>query len=101
MPSVWKHYSESRSYRNPAIALEVARQHWVALYDYFKEKTGREPTDFDMYVLWNTRYGYYAKRGFYPARLHPVVQDRAQRFSNLVVEGFRREAALELAGVSE
>ena len=37
-----------------------------------------------MYVMWNTKFGYYAKRGFVPARLAPVVQDRAQRFVNLV-----------------
>jgi len=94
MPTVWKHYSDSRSYRNPDVALLVARQHWTSQYDYFKEKAGREPTDFDMYVLWNTRYGYYANRGFNRFRLHPVVQDRAQRFSNLVQEGLRREASL-------
>ncbi len=40
-----------------------------------------------MYVLWNTRYGYYASKGFKPARLNPVVRDRAQRFANLVERG--------------
>ena len=36
------------------------------------------------HVLWNTRYGYYASKGFNPARLHPVVRDSAQRFVNLI-----------------
>ncbi len=84
MPSVWRCYSDSRSYRNPQVALEVARLHWAALHDCFKQQAGREPTDFDMYVLWNTHHGYYSGRNFDPARLAPVVRDRAQRYVNLV-----------------
>ena len=87
MPSVWKHYSDSRSYQDPNVSLEVAQQHWSALHAAFIKQARREPTDFDMYVLWNTRYGYYASKGFNPARLHPVVRDRAQRFANLVERG--------------
>lgn len=83
-PVVWKAYSTSRDYQNPEVALEVARQHWVALSTYFKEKTAREPSDFDMYVLWNTRYGFYAGKGFDPRRLPRLVSVRAQRFVNLV-----------------
>ena len=37
-----------------------------------------------MYVLWNTRYGYYARHGFKPARLDAAVRERAERFVNLV-----------------
>jgi hypothetical protein len=84
MPSVWKRYSGSSYYRNPEIARAVAQQHWSSLYNSFKKQTHREPNDFDMYVLWNTRYGYYASKGFNPARLHQVVRDSAQRFVNLV-----------------
>ena len=87
MPSVWKHYSSSRSYQDPSVSLEVAQQHWSALYAVFVKQAHRAPTDFDMYVLWNTRYGYYASKGFDPARLHPVIRDRAQRFTNLVERG--------------
>ena len=84
MPSVWKHYSDTRCYQDPTVSLAVAQQHWLALYNTFKSQAHREPTDFDMYVLWNTRYGYYASHGFRPSRLNPVVRDRAQRFVNLV-----------------
>src|ERR1017187_2830472 len=87
MPSVWRQYSDSRSYQNPRISLEVAQQHWSALYARFKQQARRDPTDFDMYVLWNTRYGYYANHGFKPARLDPVVRENAQRFVNLVQSG--------------
>jgi len=83
-PSVWKNYCGSRDYQNPEISLQVARQHWNYLTSYFRDKTGRPPTSFDMYVLWNTRFGYYARKGFDPERLTLVVRDRAQRFVNLV-----------------
>ena len=87
MPSVWRHYSSSRRYHDPGTSTEVARRHWSALHDGFKQQTHREPTDFDMYVLWNTRYGYYAHHGFKAARLDPVVREHAQRFVNLIQRG--------------
>jgi hypothetical protein len=87
MPSVWRHYSSSQRYHDPETSTEVAQQHWTSLYNRFKQQAHREPTDFDMYVLWNTHYGYYAKRGFKPARLDPAVREHAQRFVNLVQRG--------------
>ena len=87
MPSVWKHYSHSSYYDNPQVSRTVAQQHWSSLRASFKKQTGREPDNFDMYVLWNTCYGYYASKGFQPARLDPAVRDRAQRFVNLVERG--------------
>ena len=83
-PAVWKSYSDSTDYQDPKIAQAVARRHWNYLAKYFTEKTGRAPDDFDMYVLWNTRHGYYARKEFSPRLLSPVVRDRAQRFVNLV-----------------
>ena len=83
-PSVWKAYSTSTDYRNPEVSAQVARQHWNYLTNYFREYAGREPTSFDMYVLWNTRFGHYARNGFDPARLSSVIRDRARRFVNLV-----------------
>lgn len=83
-PSVWKSYTSSRDYVNPAISRQVAKLHWDYLANYFKKKTGQDPKDFDMYVMWNTNFGYYAKRGFNPKRLDAVVRDRAERFVNLV-----------------
>ena len=83
-PAVWKSYSTSTDYRNPEVSARVARQHWDFLTNYFRASAGREPTTFDMYVLWNTRFGHYARKGFEPARLSAVVRDRAHRFVNLV-----------------
>jgi hypothetical protein len=83
-PSVWKTYSESRDYREPELARSVACQHWNYLVGYFSEKTGRAPTDSDMYILWNTRFGYYASKGFDSRFVNGTVRDRARRFVNLV-----------------
>ena len=83
-PAVWRNYSESRDYRNPEVSLQVARCHWNYLTNYFRDKAGREPTSFDMYVLWNTRFGYYHRKEFEPERLSPAVRARAKRFVNLV-----------------
>lgn len=84
MPSVWRKYSQSQNYRNPEVSLTVAQKHWARLYANFTRQAHRQPTDFDMYVLWNTHYGYYASHGFQPDRLAAAVRDRAQRYVNLV-----------------
>jgi len=83
-PGVWRVYSKSDAYENPQVAREVARRHWTSLANYFKKQTGRNPDDFDMYVLWNTTWGYYAKRDFSRRSLSRVVHERAERFVNLV-----------------
>jgi hypothetical protein len=84
MPSVWRQYSQSQNYRNPDVSLAVAQKHWARLYAGFVRQAHRQPNDFDMYVLWNTHYGYYASKGFNPNRLCSAVRDRAQRYVNLV-----------------
>ena len=83
-PSVWKGYSSSTDYGNPEVSAHVARQHWNYLTNYFRESAGREPTPFDMYVLWNTRFGHYAHKRFDPSRLSSIIRSRANRFVNLV-----------------
>src|SRR5437899_3833634 len=40
-PSVWRSYSVSRAYQNPAVSCQVAHQHWNYLINYFRDKTGR------------------------------------------------------------
>lgn len=98
MPSVWRHYSQSDHYQNPAVSLAVAQKHWLVLYNSFKRQAHREPSNFDMYVLWNTHYGYYASKGFKPSRLNSVVRDRAQRFANLVERNENEWSARETSG---
>jgi hypothetical protein len=83
MPAVWKHYTTSRDYANPQIAREIAEKHLSVLEETYRKATGREPSNFDLYVLWNAGPTYYAKVGFNPHRVSPVVRERAQRYVNL------------------
>ena len=53
------------------------------LEDTFRKRARREPTDFDLYVLWNAGPSYYAKVAFSATRVHPIIRERAQRYVNL------------------
>jgi len=86
MPGVWRAYSRSRRYQDPVEAARVATLHLGALAAYYRANTGRQATNFDLYVLWNTRAGYYARHGFDRGRIARAVWMRAQRFANLVEE---------------
>jgi hypothetical protein len=83
MPRVWSSYTSSRDYKNPQVAQAVAGRHLAVLEDTFRKATGREPSDFDRYVLWNGGPTYYAKIGFSAQRVHPVIRERAERYVNL------------------
>ena len=100
MPQVWKAYSESRQYSNPELAWAVARQILIERSHDFSKEAGREPTPFDLYVLWN-KPELYAKAGHVPRKLPKRLQARAGRFENLFLEfqqqteELAREAGLE------
>ena len=83
LPSVWKQYSRSQAYGDPVVSRQVAAQHLEFLETNFRKQAGREPSEFDIYVLWNAGLGYYAKRDFSPARVSPVIRERAERYVNL------------------
>ncbi|MBI2947407.1 MAG: hypothetical protein HYY23_07160 [Verrucomicrobia bacterium] len=83
MPSVWRSYSKSRNYSNPIIAWNVARQILAERESWFVRATGRRPSAFDLYVMWN-KPGLYEKVGFNPRRLPQKVREIAGRFENLV-----------------
>lgn len=83
MPRVWRSYTSSRAYQNAEISTRIAQKHLEYLEGVFKSRTGREPTDFDRYVLWNAGPTYYNRIGFARRRVHPVIRERATRFVNL------------------
>ncbi len=83
MPSVWRHYTSSRDFRNPVVASKVAAQHIDVLENTFRARTGREATHFDLYVMWNAGPTYYAKIGFNASRVATVIRERAARYANL------------------
>lgn len=83
MPHIWRRYSPAKAYHNAELSGRVAAQHLAALEAAFRARTGREASDFDRYVLWNAGETYYAKKGFSPTKVHPVIRERADRFVNL------------------
>jgi len=82
-PQVWRHYSHSRAYENASVAAAVAQKHIAYLEALFRERTGREATDLDIYILWNAGAGYYERHRFTVDRVHREIRDRAQRYLNL------------------
>jgi len=82
-PRVWRCYSSSRAYQNSVLSAWVAEQYLAGLEATFRRQTGREPSDFDRYVLWNGGPTYYERVGFKASRVHPVIRERARRFVNL------------------
>ena len=82
-PAIWRRYSPTDSYRNFQVSRSVAEQHLTDLEETFRRRTGREPDDFDLYVLWNAGPTYYGRIGFSKKRVHPIIRSRAQRYVNL------------------
>jgi hypothetical protein len=82
-PAVWRQYTQSTAYDNSRIASMVAQKHLLFLASIFRDRTGREPGEFDLYVLWNAGAGYYERLGFSADRVNRVIRDRAQRYFNL------------------
>src|SRR5574341_2640652 len=87
LPRVWRQYSSSSTYTDPRQAAVIAQKHLHFLDAAFRKKAGREPTDFDRYVMWNAGLHYYQRAEFRPARVARIVRERAQRYVNLREQG--------------
>ncbi|HXG48837.1 MAG TPA: hypothetical protein VNO52_14530, partial [Methylomirabilota bacterium] len=84
-------------------AAAVALRHLECQAACFQARTGRAPSDFDRYVMWNAGFSYYCRLGFNPQRVHASIRDRAERFVNLRSLGAPRPAGgelLALGGIS-
>ena len=82
-PWIWRLYNDSEAYSDRRISTQVAEQHLAGLATIFRKRTRREPTDFDLYVLWNAGPTYYNRIGFSKSRVHPIISERARRYANL------------------
>ena len=82
-PRIWQEYSISRAYRDASVSARVAAKHLADLEQTFRARAGREPGDFDLYVLWNAGPTYYSKVNFSSKRVNPIIRERAQRYANL------------------
>ena len=84
MPNIWKKYTRSNNFTNPGVAWSVAYKILKNRYSQFVRATGRQPTAFDLYAMWN-KPGLYAEVDFAPHRLPTRLRDVARRFENLVL----------------
>lgn len=83
-PRVWRAYAPgSSSWHDVGVSRQVAQQYLSHLQDLFRQRTGREASDFDLYVLWNAGPAYYARRDYSVHRVGTTVRERAQRYVNL------------------
>lgn len=88
MPYIWKKYSrgisKSKATDHQYASLVVCRymeDNWTRM----KNKTGKVPSDLDVYILWNLgyhKYNQYFKLDF--DKLPYALKERAFRFTNLV-----------------
>jgi len=83
LPKVWRAYSPSRNYTDPELAWRVAYQILKDRKDWFVSATGRSPTAFDLYVMWN-KPGVYSRVRFDRQGLPRKLREVAERFENLV-----------------
>lgn len=84
MPDVWKSYTKSRNYSHPGIAWSVAVRILKEREAWFIRGTGRRPSAFDLYVMWN-KPGLYERLDFNRGRLPKQLRELAGRFENLVL----------------
>ena len=96
MPEIWKDYTRSRNFRNPTIAWSVAHRILRDRHSWFTSSTGREPSPFDLYVMWN-KPGLYGRVGFDPQKLPRRLRDVATRFANLF-ESFQTKRVVSVQG---
>jgi hypothetical protein len=82
-PEIWRLYSSSKRYEDPAVALRIAQKYMAKLKRDFERATGRAPTEADCVILWKSGMAGYEKRGFLAGRMSIAHQDRIRRFSNL------------------
>jgi len=100
-PHIWRQYSSSQEYQNKAVARRVAERHMEELQRLFCQGAKRQPSDFDLYVMWNAGPTYYRAIGWSRSRVYPVVRERAQRFVNLrQFEGLVRSGQSSLSPVA-
>ncbi len=83
LPAVWRSYTARQDYSNPTSSWHVARRILADRARWFHSETRREPTAFDLYVIWHAP-GRYRAAGFSPTRVASIIADRGRRFANLI-----------------
>jgi hypothetical protein len=84
LPRVWREYGGNLDYTNPDVAWKVTLKILEDRRKDFQKATGTDWDPFWLYAMWNAPHQCRTAK-FDPRKLSPVVRDRAQRFSNLVL----------------
>ena len=74
----WRSVTNSTRWTDPHVAKAVTLQLMERRLKQFRAKHGREPSDFEFYVLWNAP-AHVLVRG----KVSKVVAERAERYANL------------------
>lgn len=78
LKSEWRSVTNSTRWTDPQVAKAVTLTLLERRVNQFRAKHGREPSDFEFYVLWNAP-AHVLVRG----QVSKVVAERAQRYANL------------------
>ena len=74
----WRSVTNSTRWTDPAVAKAVTLQLLDRRVNQFRARHGREPSDFEFYVLWNAPAHVLVR-----TQVSKVVAERAQRYANL------------------
>ena len=95
LKSEWRSVTNSTRYADPTTARSVTGQLMARREQRFRALYRRNPTDFEIYALWN------APGQVFNRRLSPVVSERCRRYANLCARPEPRTTlGVQLAAVS-
>jgi hypothetical protein len=78
LKSEWRSVTTSTRWTDPAVARDVTLKLIDRRVKQFRAKHGREPSDFEFYVLWNAPAQVLVR-----GKVSKVVAERAERYANL------------------
>lgn len=84
--STWKDHCDrpfEEATTNPALADSVAQEYIKWNMRYFITGCSRQPTAFDIAVMWNAGCGFYKRRQFNRSRVPAQVKEYANRVENI------------------
>ena len=87
-PKIWKYYSKEYNVAHWGDYKYAATIAYMVYTDMRKTLTltlRRQPTDTEMYIMYNCGYGYFAKHDFAFTRIPWKLRERAMRYNNLVL----------------
>lgn len=89
-PATWRRYAPRGLAHdkavNPLLALDVARKYCGDVEEKFIGEVAKFPSAAQMYCMYNMGFAGFKRRGFLVSKCPRAVQERAERFANLVTD---------------